>query len=71
MNEAVLFDMSNETRLRPNCIKCSRIVQAGVTYVRYDTPSRAPTVEFFHEACAPLWMVEQAKQNEGKRRTGQ
>ena len=72
MNEAVYFDIAAETRLRPTCLKCDTTVQVGIAYVRHGRSyGSLPTIEYYHEACAPAWMVEQAKKSTGKRKAGE
>lgn len=72
MNQATFFDISQDTRLRPTCLKCDLSIEVGIAYVRYPRPdAKIPVIECYHNECAPERMLKLAQKNEGKRKAGQ
>lgn len=72
MSVAVKFDLSGTIMLRPNCVKCQHTIEDGIAYIRERQERvQMPSIDFYCESCAPLWMVEQARQNEGTRKAGE
>jgi hypothetical protein len=71
MSMVVKFDLAGEVGLRPSCAKCRRTISNGIAHIREKQERlQMPSIDYYCESCAPLWMVEQAKRNEGTRKAG-